>query len=468
MNSGVSASFMSSLAKANVNIRVIAQGSSERQVAVVVAGEDTSRALRAAHMAFTLSQTTCSVVILGGTGKLGSALIRQLNAQKESLKKNLNLGVCVSAIASRKKMIMGESSGLCLSTSADVDEMLTGEKAKDLDMEALTAMLEADVNPHRVVVDCTNDDGIAGFYERWMSSGINGECVQWEVMERNGMNHHSKTQIGFSLNTLSMSISQTSPVISPGRRAGAGPLSRYDAIREAQRANSAEWQYESSVGAALPILTTLRDLLQTGDEVQRLRGCVSGTMAYVFRTMDENTPFSEAVRQAMEKDFTENDVREDLSGYDATRKIVVLARELGLNVSMEDVEVESLLPDDIRNKEYEGDTEAMRAAVIEDLKALDGPMLERWREARRDDRELRYKFVIDVATGKCSCKLSAVDSKDTLYRLRNNENLVAFETTRYTTSPLIVKGAAAGPELAAAGIFADLLRLGRAFSTSQT
>mmetsp|Transcript_2009 Transcript_2009/g.3856 ORF Transcript_2009/g.3856 Transcript_2009/m.3856 type:complete len:431 (+) Transcript_2009:1663-2955(+) len=430
MNSGVSASFMSSLAKANVNIRVIAQGSSERQVAVVVAGEDTSRALRAAHMAFTLSQTTCSVVILGGTGKLGSALIRQLNAQKESLKKNLNLGVCVSAIASRKKMIMGESSGLCLSTSADVDEMLTGEKAKDLDMEALTAMLEADVNPHRVVVDCTNDDGIAGFYERWMSSGIN--------------------------------------VISPGRRAGAGPLSRYDAIREAQRANSAEWQYESSVGAALPILTTLRDLLQTGDEVQRLRGCVSGTMAYVFRTMDENTPFSEAVRQAMEKDFTENDVREDLSGYDATRKIVVLARELGLNVSMEDVEVESLLPDDIRNKEYEGDTEAMRAAVIEDLKALDGPMLERWREARRDDRELRYKFVIDVATGKCSCKLSAVDSKDTLYRLRNNENLVAFETTRYTTSPLIVKGAAAGPELAAAGIFADLLRLGRAFSTSQT
>mmetsp|Transcript_8290 Transcript_8290/g.15849 ORF Transcript_8290/g.15849 Transcript_8290/m.15849 type:complete len:266 (+) Transcript_8290:1-798(+) len=265
-----------------------------------------------------------------------------------------------------------------------------------------------------------------------------------------------------------MSISQTSPVISPGRRAGAGPLSRYDAIREAQRANSAEWQYESSVGAALPILTTLRDLLQTGDEVQRLRGCVSGTMAYVFRTMDENTPFSEAVRQAMEKDFTENDVREDLSGYDATRKIVVLARELGLNVSMEDVEVESLLPDDIRNKEYEGDTEAMRAAVIEDLKALDGPMLERWREARRDDRELRYKFVIDVATGKCSCKLSAVDSKDTLYRLRNNENLVAFETTRYTTSPLIVKGAAAGPELAAAGIFADLLRLGRAFSTSQT
>lgn len=260
--------------------------------------------------------------------------------------------------------------------------------------------------------------------------------------------------------------SEKIPVISPGRRAGAGPLERYDAIREAQRANSVEWQYESSVGAALPIVTTLRDLLQTGDEVKNLRGCVSGTMAYVFRTMDDTTPFSEAVRQAMEQDFTENDIREDLSGYDATRKIVVLARELGLDVLMEDVEVESLIPEDMLNKEYEGSRDEVRAALIEDLKSLDGPMLERWKDATSNDCQLRYKFVIDVATGKCSCKLLAVDQTDTLFRLRNNENLVAFETARYTTSPLIVKGAAAGPELAAAGIFADLLRLARAFSTS--
>lgn len=176
MNSGVSASFMSSLAKANVNIRVIAQGSSERQVAVVVSGEDTSRALRAAHMAFTLSETMVSVAILGGTGKLGSALISQLNTQKASLAKNLNFGVCVSAIASSSKMMMGDN-GKCLVTTTDAYKLLEGPEAQDLDMEALTAMLDSDVNPHRVIIDCTNDNEVADYYARWMSSGINGKWL---------------------------------------------------------------------------------------------------------------------------------------------------------------------------------------------------------------------------------------------------------------------------------------------------
>jgi aspartokinase/homoserine dehydrogenase 1 len=428
MQSGVSASFMSSLAKANVNIRVIAQGSSERQVAVVVEGKDTSRALRAAHMAFTLSQTQLSVAILGGTGKLGSALIKQLNSQKDSLAKNLNFGVCVNTIASSSKMVTGQS-GQCLVAFHDADELLNSEDAQELDMDALTATFEADVNPHRVVIDCTNDDRVADYYEQWMSSGVN--------------------------------------VISPGRRAAAGPLERYHAIQAAQRANTVEWQYESSVGSALPILTTLRDLIQTGDDVQLLRGCLSGTMAYVFRNMDEETSFSEAVGKAVEQDFAENDIREDLSGTDACRKIVILAREAGLDISVEDVEIESIIPDEIINKKYEGTKEERDAAILEDLKALDAPMLERYRAAKAEDKLLRYKFVIDVANKKCKCSLEGVDNTDTLYRLRENENLVAFETSRYTTSPLIVKGAAAGPDLSASGMFADLLRLGRAFVGAQ-
>ena len=428
MRSGVSASFMSSLAKANVNIRVIAQGSSERQVAVVVEAKDVSRALRAAHMVFTLSQTMVSVAILGGTGKVGSALVRQLVAQKESLAKNLNFGVGVNAIASSTRMIMGKN-GKCLMGYTDVDQLLGGDDSRDLDMEAFTASLESDVNPHRVVVDCTNDDGVADMYERWMSSGVN--------------------------------------VISPGRWAASGPLGRYRAIQKAQRANTVEWQYESSVGSALPVLSTLRDLVQTGDEVQLLRGCLSGTMAYIFYHMDEGLPFSEAVRRAIDQDYAELDVREDLSGLDVCRKIVILARELGMDVSVEDVEVESLIPDEIRNREYVGTKEEKDAAIVEDLKALDATMLERYREAMSGGENLRYKFVIDVVAGKCRCGLVGVDNKDTLFRLRDNENLVAFETSRYTTSPLIIKGAAAGPDLAASGMFADLLRLGRAFVGSQ-
>ena len=428
LQSGVSATFMSSLAKANVNIRVIAQGSSERQVAVVVDGDDASRALRAAHMAFTLSQTMVSVTVLGATGKLGSALIRQLNEQKESLSEKMNLDICVNAVTSSQKMIVGKD-GTCLVTSDDIDTMLQSDEAVGLDMHALSMALKGDVNPHRIVIDCTNDDSVADYYSQWLNSGAN--------------------------------------VISPGRRASAGPMERYNEIREAERSNSVEWQYESSVGSALPIISTLRDLLQTGDDVQLLRGCLSGTMAYVFRTMDDKIPFSEAVRQAVEKDFAENNIREDLSGVDAARKVVVLARELGMNVSVDDVEVEPLLPVEIRDKEYSGTRAEQNAAILDDLKSLDEPMLKRWKEETENGRLLRYKFYIDVATGICQCKLEGVDNKDTLYRLRDNENLIAFETSRYTTSPLIVKGAAAGPELAASGMFADLLRMGRGFIGSQ-
>mmetsp|Transcript_19662 Transcript_19662/g.42756 ORF Transcript_19662/g.42756 Transcript_19662/m.42756 type:complete len:989 (+) Transcript_19662:214-3180(+) len=429
MQSGVSASFMSALAKANVNIRVIAQGSSERQVAVVVEASQASRALRAAHMAFTLSTTMVSVAILGGTGKLGSALIRQLNAQKDDMAKNLNFGVCVNAIASSTKMFAGRG-GQCLVSFNDVEELLAGDDAEDLDLDLLTESFDADVNPHRVVIDCTNNEDVAEYYEKWMSAGVN--------------------------------------VITPGKCASAGPLDRYRAIQASQRSNSVEWQYESSVGSALPVLTTLRDLIQTGDEVQLLRGCLSGSMAYVFKTLDEDTSFSDVVRATIDMDFAENDIREDLSGMDTAKKTVILARELGLDISVDDVEVESLLPDDIINKEYTGSREEVHAAILEDIKALDGPMLERYRAATAEDKALRYKFVIDVSSGKCKCSLEHVDNTDTLYRLRENENLVAFETKRYTTSPLIVKGAAAGPDLSASGMFADLLRLGRAFVGSQS
>ena len=311
----------------------------------------------------------------------------------------------------------------------DVEELLESDDAQELDMDVLMASLEADVNPNRVIIDCTNDDKLADMYEKWMSLGVN--------------------------------------VISPGRRAAAGPLDRYCAIQKAKRANTVEWQYESSVGSALPILSTLRDLVQTGDNVIQLRGCLSGTMAYVFNHMNEETSFSEAVRLAIEQDFTEDDIREDLSGIDVCRKIVILARELGMNLSVEDVEVESLIPVEICNKEYNGSKMEARNAILHDLNALDSSMLARYKAAVADGKLLRYKFVIDVSTGKCKCNLEAVDNRDTLFRLRDNENLVAFETSRYTTSPLIVKGAAAGPDLSASGMFADLLRLGRAFAGSQ-
>lgn len=419
--SGVSATFMSSLARANVNIRLIAQGSSERQIAVVVDSKDTSRALRAAHMAFTLSETAASVTLLGSTGKIGSALTRQIKEQKDMLARELGVAMRINIVASGTKMILGKDSlGLNLDKLADGS---LEDESQDLDLDHITEAMESDVNPLRVVIDCTNSGNVSNYYERWLSNGIN--------------------------------------VISPSRKVASGPLDYYQRVCEASRANSVNWQYESSVGSALPILTTVQDLLETGDKIVRIQGSVSGTMAYVFSTFSEANPFSEAVKEAVEKEYTENNLREDLSGLDVARKVVILARQIGLDINLEDVEIESLLPDEIMNKEYTGDQEEVEAAILEDIKVVDANMLERKKIADADDKVLRYKFVIEKESGKCKCSLEAISRIDPLYRLKKNENLVAFETSRYETSPLIVKGAAAGPELAAAGIFADLLRLTR-------
>lgn len=418
-SSGISSTLMGSLSKANVNIRLIAQGSSERQIAVVVGKDDTTRALRAAHQAFTLSDTTASITLLGATGEIGTAFVGAIQKQRRTLINKL--GVCprIMLSANSKKMAIAKNAnGLPIDT---IITDLTGENdVEDLDLDRITAELEADVNPHRVVIDMTNSDAVSEYYERWMSAGVD--------------------------------------LISPSRKVAAGPLDLYNKVVDAQKGSSVNWQYESSVGSALPILTTLRDLIETGDEVHKILGSVSGTFAYVLSLQSEETSFSDAFGDAIEKSFPEKDIREDLTGEDVARKVVILARQIGMDVEMEDVEVESFLPEELASKSE---------ITLEDLKSLDEGMLKKFKAAKAEDKVLRYKFEINKDTGKCRCFLAAVDNTDPLYRLKSIENLVAFETDRYTASPLIVKGAAAGPELAAAGIFSDLLRCTRAYSSER-
>jgi aspartokinase/homoserine dehydrogenase 1 len=417
-SSGISSTFMSSMARANVNIRLIAQGSSERQIAVVVDQDDATRALRAAHMAFTLSETTASVVILGSSGYIGKAFVAQLQTQRRALIDDL--GVCPRVMItanSRKMAIAKDARGLSIDS---INEQLDGEDTEVSDIARITAEIEADVNPHRVIIDCTNSKEVCENYERWMSAGID--------------------------------------IISPSRKIAAGPSDVYNRVCQVQRENCANWQYESSVGSALPILTTLRDLVETGDRVNKIRGSVSGTMAYILSTFNEETSFSEALAQAVEKGFAETDIREDLSGEDMAAKVVILARQIGIDIELEDVEVESFLTKQLAANEN---------LTPEDVQIIDEAMLKRFKEAQVDGRVLRYKFEIAKDTGKCKCFIDAVDFSDPLFRLKNIENLVAFETDRYSASPLIVKGAAAGPELAATGIFSDLLRLTRAYSSER-
>jgi len=425
--SGVSSTFMSSLSQANVNIRLIAQGSSELQVAVVVDSSDTSRALRAAHMAFTLSETTASVAILGSSGDIGSALVRQLQDQKRMLADDLGFEMQVNVAASSRNMILAEDSeGLGMDTLV---ARLRSDDAPGLDLDVITERMSTDVNPLRVIVDCTNNNDVAEYYEGWLSSGIN--------------------------------------IITPNRKVSAGPLGRYGRICRASKDHSARFMFESSVGSALPLCMTLTDLLETGDRVRSISGCLSGTMAYVLSTFSETVPFSEAVRDAVAKKITEADSREDLSGQVSAEKVVILARQMGLDIEVADVEVDCIVPEEIMRKEYAGSREEADAVMLDDFKCMDAPMLERMRQAKARDNELRWKFVIEGDTGKCRCSLQEVGQNDPLFRLKLNENLVAFETGRYALSPLIIKGAAAGPDLSASAIFQELLQLTRAYSSAQ-
>lgn len=308
-------------------------------------------------------------------------------------------------------------------------QLLDSEEGwQPLDIDVLTQTVEADINPHRVVIDCTASHEVADYYERWLSKGIH--------------------------------------VICPSKTAGSGPLDRYKRIRSAMDEGSAQWHYESSIGAALPIVNTMRDLLLTGDTVYQVEGCLSGTMACVLRTLSETVPFSAAVREAVSQGYTEIDVRCDLSGQDSAEKLIMVARELGLDLTLDDVEIESLVPQHLANKEYPDlDRKDLSEAVVQDLcDALDGIMHERLMAAMVKDKVLRHVVLLDVATGKAQVAVREVGRDHPLYRLQSDENLMSFKTERYKLAPLVVKGAAAGAELAATGVFADLLRLARSFA----
>lgn len=205
------------------------------------------------------------------------------------------------------------------------------------------------------------------------------------------------------------------------------------------------------MGAGLPVIKTLRDLVQTGDRVLAIEGVLSGTLSYLFNTLTPDVPFSRLVREAKEQGFTEPDPRDDLSGMDVARKVVILAREMGLALELDALPVQSLVPAGLEDA-------PSAEAFLDGLAAFDGQMRARLEEAEREGKALRYVGVVDRDKG-ASVQLRAYSKEHAFARLRGSDNIIAFTTERYREQPLIVQGPGAGPEVTAAGVFADLLRL---------
>jgi aspartokinase/homoserine dehydrogenase 1 len=351
---GSAGRFFGTLGNAGINVRAIAQGASERNISAVIDAKDMTRAIRAVHSSFYLSAKTVSIGVLG-PGLVGGVLLDQLASAGPSLRDRFNLDLRVRAIGGSKRMLLDEHH---IDLAKWRDSLGHGEA---MDSGKLANHVQADYLPHAVLIDCTASQAVADRYAEWLERGIH--------------------------------------VITPNKRAHSGPIAYYQELRRLTRGSRCHFLYEATVGAGLPVIQTLKDLVETGDEIRSISGIFSGTLAYLFNLFDGTRPFSEIVRDAKAKGYTEPDPRDDLSGMDVARKAVILAREAGLSVEIADIAVESLVPTALANASVD--------EFLQRLPDFDAPMAERVDQARRNHQVLRYVAAIDVQAGTAKVGLEA-------------------------------------------------------------
>ncbi|KAJ8902730.1 hypothetical protein NDN08_006050 [Rhodosorus marinus] len=403
---GVSSRLFRALANGGISVRAMAQGSSEHNVSVVVDSKHESRALRTAHSAFYLSDQTLSIGIIG-SGVVGTALMRQILHQRKSLKERMGVDLRVTGLTTSKKM--------SLSADIDSDDWLKTEDVLDADLDAFAAHVNDPSLPNAVIVDCTASEVVTEKYEEWLNKGIH--------------------------------------IVTPNKKANSGPYPTYLALRQAMSSANSHFFYEANVGAGLPIITTIRDQLHTGDDFLEIQGIFSGTLSYIFNEFDGTEPFSAVVTKAKSLGYTEPDPRDDLSGMDVARKVVILAREIGIQAELDDVPVASLVPEELQGSDVSIDEFMKR------LPDFDKALTEMANEAAEDEELLRYVGVIDAVSEKCSVELRRYSKSHPFGRLKGSDNIVTFRTKRYDDQPLVVQGPGAGADVTAAGVFSDVLRL---------
>jgi homoserine dehydrogenase len=339
-----------------------------------------------------------------GPGRVGTALLAQLRAAQSRLLRDGGLELKLCGVVASKRMWL----------DCDDDELNDRHGAqiwRPNDLDAFAAHVRGDEGRDALLIDCSANDEVAAHYASWLAAGIH--------------------------------------VVTPNKLAGSGDLSRWKAIRAAC-ASGARFRYEATVCAGLPVVQTLRDLLDTGDELLAVEGMFSGTLAWLCNRHDGQYPFSTLVREAHALGYTEPDPRDDLSGLDVARKLVILAREAGWPLSLDDVDLQSLVPESLASLPLD--------AFMDRLDALDAPMAARLAEARAEGGVLRHAAHLD-RHGRASVRLAVLPASHAFAHSRLTDNVVQFSTRRYCDNPLLVQGPGAGPEVTAAGVFADLLRI---------
>lgn len=405
---GMSGKLFHALGRNGVNVRAIAQGSSEYNISVIISANELSKAINAVHDAFFIKLTKTLHAFCLGTGNIGKTLFNQLNAHKDYLQNNNGIQVKVVGISNTRKMVFN-SDGLSLDTWQDELQ----ESMHEADLSAFISKMKEMNLPNCVFIDNTASPKPIAFYEDVFKSNIS--------------------------------------VVTCNKIGNSAAYSQYETFRDTARKHGVDFFYETNVGAGLPIIRTLKDLMNSGDRVKRIEAILSGTISFIFNHFKGAANFHDVVKEAQEKGYTEPDPRDDLSGKDFMRKILILARDAGYHMEEADVKIDSVLP-----------KACLEAATVEDfyasLKAENAFFDDLKQQAEAGKKVLRY--IGKLEDGQASITLQMVDENHPFYMLSGSDNIISFTTDRYKERPLVVKGPGAGAEVTAAGVFADLINVG--------
>jgi len=406
---GMSGKLFSALGRNGVNVRAIAQGSSEYNISVIISKTDLSKAVNAIHDAFYADLKKTLHVFCLGTGNIGKTLFKQLQDQMPFLADNNDLQVKVMGVSNTRKMYL-DPRGIDLNTW---EEDLNNQDTKASLPDFIRRMKAMNL-PNCVFVD----------------------------------NTASHNPVEFYLDILQSSIS----VVTCNKIGNSADYEQYAAFKQAARTYGVDFFYETNVGAGLPIIRTLKDLMLSGDKVACIEAILSGTISYIFNNYKDGVLFHEVVKEAQEKGYTEPDPRDDLNGKDFMRKMLILARDAGYALEEKDIELENMLPPSCMAAESVADFYKElknNSAYFENLK----------KQATQDNKVLRY--IGKLEGGKVSINLQMVDENHPFYTLSGSDNIISFTTNRYKDRPLVVKGPGAGAEVTAAGVFADIINVGK-------
>ena len=403
---GLSGQMFSALGRNNVNIRAIAQGSSEKNISAVINKQHAKKALNTLHEQFFEDKTKQLNLFVTGVGNVGERFLAQVRQQNKFLKENLKLNIRVIGIANSRKMFF-DNNGINLDNWKE-----NLENGEPTTLERFRQKVKESNHRNSVFIDNTANQQVSEVYEKYLRDSIS--------------------------------------VVTCNKIACASSFDNYKVLKEVSRKYNASFLFETNVGAGLPIIDTLKNLINSGDRVHKIQAVLSGSLNFVFNNFDANSTFHDVVAEAQKEGYTEPDPKIDLSGVDVARKILILARESGYQLELKDIDNNSFLPQDTLNT---SNNDAFYASLTKN----EHQFQDIYKEA--NEKNCRLKYVAEFIDGKANVGLQHIAADHPFYNLEGSDNIVLFFTDRYPENPLIIKGAGAGADVTASGIFADVIRI---------